>query len=236
MARQEHGELPSHPVVPAIDNPYGSDLTATAVADVDEEEEDKEDGCELDREFVLWNEDGDPLAMPVCLDSASASSPRGQPCSSMPTWLKSDYHSVQDCLIKEMKNNPSHMPTCYDRHTFYDGPENRFLAACASYDGSAAGIFHQHRYFVWLPHLLVKGIPCPACKEARWQGAETPTVYLQKHSFVENPRRVVDAEENVFLIGYCYHCGHKSCCRTYQSWSPSILAVLPGAVSDQFTF
>ena len=122
-------------------------------------------------------------------------------------------------------------------HTFYDGPKDRFLAVRASYDGSAAGIFHQRRYSVWLPHLLVKRIPCPACKQGRRQGAETPTVYLQKHSSVESPRRVADIEENVFLIGYRYRCGHKACWKSYQSWSlASILAVLPGAVSDQFTF
>ena len=116
-----------------------------------------------------------------------------------------------------MKNDPSPLPTCYDRHNFYDGPENQFLLARASYDGSAAGIFHQHRYFVWLPCLLVKHIPCPACKQARRQGAETPTVYLQKHSFVESLCCVVNTEENAFLIGYCYYCGHKVCWKTLRN-------------------
>ena len=66
----------------------------------------------------------------------------------MPTWLKSDYFQVRDRLVKEMTNNPSHLPTCYDCHTFYDGPKDQFLAARASYDGSAAGIFHQYCYSV----------------------------------------------------------------------------------------
>ena len=224
--------------VPMTDNPYGSDLPMS-VAYVDDDDDDDDEGHqrELDDEFAPWyDEEDQPAAESAPADVANSGVHRGQPRSSMPTWLKSDYLRVRDRLVKEMKNNPSRLPTCYDRHTFYDGPENRFLAARASYDGSAAGIFHQHRYFVWLPHLLVQRIPCPACKQAQRQGAETPTVYLQKHSFVESPRRVVDIEENVFLIGYRYRCGHKACRKTYQSWSPSILAVLPGAVSDQFTF
>ena len=221
--------------VPMTDNPYGSDLVMAA-AYVDDNDDDEGYWHELDDEFALWYDEEDQPAESAPADVANSGVHQGQPHSSMPTWLKSDYLRVRDHLVKEMKNNPSHLPTCYDRHTFYDGPENRFLAARASYDGSAAGIFHQHHYFVWLPHLLVKRIPCPACKQAQCQGAETPTVYLQKHSFVESPRRVVNIEENVFLIGYRYRCGHKACRKTYQSWSPSILAVLPGAVSDQFTF
>lgn len=141
----------SHSVaVPMIDNPYGSNLVMTT-AYIDDDN-DKGYQCELDNEFAL-------------ADVANTSVYQEQSHSSMPTWLKSDYLWVCDHLVKKMKNNPSHLPTCYDHHTFYDGPENQFLATCTSYNGSAAGIFHQHHYFVWLPHLLVKCISCPACKQ-----------------------------------------------------------------------
>lgn len=225
------------------DNPYGSDITAGAFGD--DEEEGEEEVPELEREFAPWDDGDAPDGEQVGVRSTPDSGDVGetpdirdsyQPRSSMPTWLKNNYLRVRERLVKEMTRNASRKPTCYDRQTFYDGAENCFLAAQSSYDGSAAGIFHQPRYFIWLPHLLVNRIPCPACREARRSGTKSAVVYLQKHGFVDSPRRVVDINRNIFIIGYCYWCGHKDCRRNYQSWSPSILSVLPGAVSDQFTF
>ena len=217
--------------IPAIDNPYGSDLAA-ALPCLGDDNEDDEEAAELDHEFS-WSDDNLP---PDATNPTGNTRSWGAPRSSMPTWLKNDYHQVWDRLTQEMKHDSSCMPTCYKRCSFYDGPENRFLAARKSYDGSAAGIFHQCRYFIWLPHLLVDRIPCPACQEAKRQGSQTCVVYLQNNGFVDSPCRAVDIEENVFIIGYHYRCAHKGCHKTYQSWSLPILDILPQAVSDQFSF
>ncbi|KAF8419486.1 hypothetical protein L210DRAFT_3766619 [Boletus edulis BED1] len=219
---------------PVPDNPYGSDVAAASVLDsLDEDVEDEDEVAELDQEFSSWHDDDCPAAED---DDPSGPSRDGCPRSSLPTWLKNHYYQLRDRLVSEMKRNSSHMPTCYDQFTFFDGPENRFLAARSSYDGSAAGIFHQPRYFIWLPHLLVDRIPCPACKAACRTGTKAATVYLQKHGFVNSPRRVVGLEENIFIVGYHYHCGHQSCGKNYQSWSPAILRMLPNIISDQFPF
>ena len=230
LSKQNHTHTHPSPV-PAVDNPYGSDLTATPPC-LGDDDNDDEEAAELDREFS-WSDDSVP---PDATDPTGNTSSQGPPRSSMPTWLKNDYHQVQERLTKEMKHNSLHMPTCYERCSFYDGPENHFLAARKSYDGSAAGIFHQCRYFVWLPHLLVDHIPCPACLEAKRQGLRTHVVYLQSNGFVDSPRCAVDIKENVYIIGYRYRCAHKDCHKTYQSWSLPILAALPRAVSDQFSF
>jgi len=234
---------------PTVDNPYGSDLVAGGViggGDDDNDNDELEEGApELEQEFMPWSDEetfgGEQETSHVTDAGASETAAGdtrlpGQPRSTMPMWLKNDYLRVRDRLIKEMRHNSSRMPTCYDCYTFYDGADNCFLAARASYDGLAAGIFHQPQYFVWLPHLLVDRIPCPACKEAKRGSANKPAVYLQKHGFVDSPRRVVDVDRSIFIIGYRYRCGHKGCRKNYQSWSPSILAVLPDVISDQFTF
>ena len=106
--------------------------------------------------------------------------------------------------MKEMKHNSPHMPTCYDRYMFYDGAENCFLAAWASYDGSAAGIFHQPWFFIWLPHLLLNKIPCPPCLGARRGGRQLARVYLMKHGFIDNPHQVVGIDHCKYIVGY--HC------------------------------
>ncbi|KAG1729206.1 uncharacterized protein EDB91DRAFT_1060137 [Suillus paluster] len=134
-----------------------------------------------------------------------------------------------------MRSNSSHLPTCYDHHTFFDGAENAFLVARSTFQ-LTPGLFHQPRFFVWLPHLLVDRIPCPSCLKAGRQVTRGSRVYLQKHGFANQPRRVVDIDRNIFIVGYRYVCGHKDCRKSFQSWSPSIIHLLPAPIADQFVF
>ena len=191
-------------------NPYGSDITAGTFGD---NEEGEEEVPELEREFAPWDDEDAPDGEQVGVRSTPDSGDAGetldigdscQPRSSMPTWLKNDYLRVREGLVWEVTRNASRKPTCYDRQTFHDGAENCSLAAQLSYDGSAAGIFHQPQYFVWLPHLLVNRIPCPACREAGRSGTKSAVVYIQKLGFVDSPCRVVDIDRNIFIIGYRY--------------------------------
>ncbi|KAF8837041.1 hypothetical protein BDN67DRAFT_1014190 [Paxillus ammoniavirescens] len=142
-----------------VNNPYGSDINASGAVG-DDEEKGEDEVPELEREFAPWNDedvpDGKQTGVRGTPDGGDAGGnpdirDSGQPHSSMPTWLKNDYLCVCERLVKEMAQNTSQMPTCYDRQIFYDGAENCFLAAQLSYDGSAAGIFHQPQYSVVAP-------------------------------------------------------------------------------------
>ena len=221
-------------------NIYGSDLT---VADVLENEEDEEvldefaHGCnEEDEGIDSLNGTQEPAcegtALPPPPDPARS---RSSPRATLPTWLAAEYQSIRERLTVEMKKNTSGLPLCYQRHSFYDGVDNPYLAARSTFQLSAS-IFHQPQIFVWLPHTLVDKIPCPACYAACRQGAKSSHVYLQRHSFAPYPCRVVDIDQNVYIVGYQYTCGHKDCRKTFFSWNSAILDMLPRPLQDQFQF
>ncbi|KAG2103734.1 uncharacterized protein F5147DRAFT_808699 [Suillus discolor] len=192
-----------------VQNPYGSDLKADNVHEGDEDED--EDMLE---EFNLTCEDADledeaestgdqPMTVNAEHEMSALSAPaqmaRQHARPTLPAWLPSEYQRLRERLIHEIKNNSSHLPTCYDRQTFFDGPENPFLVAKSTFQ-LTPGLFHQPRFFIWLPHLLVDRIPCPACLDAGRQPAHGSCVYLQKHGFAQCTRRVVDIDCNIFIF------------------------------------
>ncbi|KAF8833475.1 hypothetical protein BDN67DRAFT_916912 [Paxillus ammoniavirescens] len=61
-------------------------------------------------------------------------------------------------------------------------------------------------------------------------------IFLQKLGWIGKARRIVDVDRNVYLIGYRYRCVAPGCHKTYRSWSPAILNILPVAVAMQFPF
>ena len=221
-------------------NIYGSDLSA---ADVLEDEEAMDDevldefahGCDEEDEGIGSPNDAqestrEGAALPPPLDTAGSSTR-----ATLPTWLMAEYQSIRERLTAEMKKNTSGLPLCYQRHSFYDGVDNPYLAAKSTFQLSAS-IFHQPQIFVWLPHTLVDKIPCPACYTAGRQAVKKSCVYLQKHGFAPYPRRVVDIDRNVYIVGYRYVCGHKDCGKTFFSWTPAVLDMLPRPLQDQFQF
>lgn len=236
---QEHAATPL--CRPSPFNIYGSDLEA---ADVLEDEE----ALDVERpdEFMHgWDEDDDDStnATKESTSGSGAAPPlvtgsdsRTRSSSSMmPTWLAGEYQRLRERLTAEMKKNVTGLPQCYQANSFYNGVENQYLAARSTFQLSAS-LFHQPRFFVWLPHLLVDKIPCPACCAAGRQPVKSSRVYLQKHGFADYSRRVVDIDQNMYIVGYRYACGHKDCGKTFLSWSPAILDVLPPPLRDQFTF
>jgi hypothetical protein len=58
--------------------------------------------------------------------------------------------------------------------------------------------------------------------------------FLTPNGFSKSPRRVVDVDENIYIIGHRYYC--RVCRKSYQSWSPALLAALPPALAMQFTY
>lgn len=97
-------------------------------------------------------------------------------------------------------------------------------------------MFCQPDFFVWLPHLFVKRIPCPECFTASRKSSKGQTMYLQQYGWAKRPQRITDLDRNIFLVGKQYHCGHADCGKTYQSWSPPIMDLLPHWLVAEFPF
>jgi hypothetical protein len=213
-------------------NPYGSDVAAAEVCDDDQDEDE-----EMLDEFADVCEDEDlednSVERGLAPDPDLAATAKQKVRSTMPTWLASEYQNLRERLFHEIRSNSSHLPTCYDHRTFFDGIDNAFLVARSTFQ-LTPGLFHQPRFFVWLPHLLFDRIPCPSCLKAGRQVTRGSRVYLQKHGFANQPRRVVDIDHNIFIVGYRYVCGHKDSRKNFQSWSPSIIRLLPAPIADQF--
>ncbi|KAG1878531.1 hypothetical protein C8R48DRAFT_768097 [Suillus tomentosus] len=93
--------------------------------------------------------------------------------------------------------------------------------------------FYRPRFFVWLPHLFQR-IPCPNCKDANRRSKRGQPVMLRVLGWPQQPRRVVDLEHLVFIIGHQYYCGHEECKKTFQSWSPTILQAIPPPLEPSF--
>ncbi|KAI0704374.1 hypothetical protein BC835DRAFT_1317043 [Cytidiella melzeri] len=159
---------------------------------------------------------------------------QSQPRSSIPTWLASRYDSLCDTLSQQCRSNSSRMPTCYASGTFELAPPAPIFST-RHHAQLSPSLFYGVRFFIWLPHLFGR-IPCPQCKKAgRFRDNGSP-VLLQCLGWPQAPRRAVDIEENVFIVGYRYRCTHDSCKKTFLSWSHSILEVLPPLLSSHFTF
>ncbi|KAH8068402.1 hypothetical protein BXZ70DRAFT_1069038 [Cristinia sonorae] len=154
--------------------------------------------------------------------------------SAMPTWLKERYDDVREQLRAEMKANPSRRPTCYDQGSFYFGPHSAFFPCSQRYQITPEDV-DPTTFFVWLPHCLQRErIPCPECTAAdRKKNGET--IHLRALGWPKLPRRVVDIDKCIYIIGYRYNCVDERCKRTYQSWSPALLSALSRSVALQFT-
>ena len=128
----------------------------------------------------------------------------------------------------------SHRPSCYDNGTFVLAPKAPFFASAHVLQLSPA-IFYTLHYFICLPHLFAR-IPCPACKSAGRRRDDGHAVMLQLKTWPRSPHQVVDLEYNIYIVSYRYYCGHSACNKTYQSWSPAVLDILPPPLAAQFPF
>lgn len=159
----------------------------------------------------------------------------GKSRASIPTWLGVYYADLVVSLETEIKCNPSHRPSCYDRGSFFIHGKRPIFATDHILQ-LYPHMFYLPDFFIWLPHLFVSKIPCPACLAAKRTSQKKKTINLHLHGWVQHPRRVIDLDSNVWLAGRRYHCDHPDCKKTYQSWSPAILNVLPKWLSDEFPF
>lgn len=146
--------------------------------------------------------------------------------SAMPHWLKTDYADTRERLAHEIMSNASKMPTCYERNTFLDGAVSPFFASHRKFQPVPED-FYRPCYFIWIPHLLSGRIPCPSCRLAGRKNLKGGIVLLQARGWPNAPRQIVDHDRCIFIIGHRYACIQPHCKKTYQSWSPSLLAALP---------
>jgi len=157
------------------------------------------------------------------------------PRSVMPKWLGQEYADHHERLTAEIRKNASQKPTCYEQGSFISGPSYLFFSAWEKAQPSP-GLFYAPRFEVWIPHLIMKSrIPCPSCASASRLGHDGQIIFLCAQGWPKAPRRVVDLNQCIYVIGYRYYCPHQSCKKMYLSWSPALLSALPRAVSMLFT-
>ena len=147
--------------------------------------------------------------------------------SAMPMWLSKNYADVRERITSEIKKGGK--PLCYQRGTFWDGSPFPFFEVQQLHVLRPEQMY-QPTYFVWLPHLLLKGrmrIPCPNCAKSEWRDNNGDIIMLRSMGFPKVPCCIVDLDQCIRLVGYCYSCRNPECKKTYLSWSPTLLAALP---------
>lgn len=91
-------------------------------------------------------------------------------------------------------------------------------------------------FFVWLLHLLVPRLTCPACKITNRKARDGLPPKLHKCGWARYICHVVDIDQSLYLASYAYQCSHKDCHHHYLGWSPELLGSLPRSLSLQFPF
>ncbi|KAG2133034.1 hypothetical protein DEU56DRAFT_739210 [Suillus clintonianus] len=186
----------------------------------------------MQSEFApLVNDDDDVLqgaAVPTPAENVKAKIPR----STMPTWLHDEYVDARTRLQSEIAKTGR--PACYEHGQFTMTAPPLVFSRVVPYKIEPIDFYRPH-FFVWLPHLLQR-IPCPECKDAKRHTKQGQPVMLRVLGWPKQPRRVVDMEHLVFIIGHRYRCVHDECKKTFQSWSPAIMRVLPPPLVALFPF
>ncbi|KAK2464000.1 hypothetical protein APHAL10511_003944 [Amanita phalloides] len=205
--------------------------------------EDSDPQPELDDIMTTPDDDENPESAPLNTADVPSSgdeppaAPRQEiptPRSSIPLWLIDNYRDLCERLRTEMKQNASRQPSAYDAGQFMMVPKNPMFAAART-NHLSPRLFYEPHYFLWLPHLFNR-IPCPACKATQRKNDNGSPVMLRLLGWPQAPRRVVDIDLTLYIVGYWYYCGQGDCRKTYQSWSSAIMDVLPPVVAAQFPF
>jgi hypothetical protein len=155
----------------------------------------------------------------------------GKARSALPVWISDHYCTLKMLLDKEMKEIGK--PCCYCQGPFLilgKGP----LFATQNIMQLQPKMFYEPSFFVWLLHLFVAHIPCPACLEAKQEKSKGVPFALNLHGWANASRRIVDVDLSIWLIGKRYHCSNTKCGKTYQAWSKAVLGVLPSWLQSKF--
>lgn len=171
------------------------------------------------------------LPLPEHASSANGTKTK-VPRATMPTWLADEYADARTRLDSEITKTGR--PVCYKSGQFTMTAPPLVFSRVVPFEIEPQD-FYRPRFFVWLPHLFQR-IPCPNCKDANRRSKRGQPVMLRVLGWPQQPRRVVDLEHLVFIIGHRYYCGHEECKKTFQSWSPAILQAIPPPLAALFPF
>lgn len=119
--------------------------------------------------------------------------------SSIPTWLHTHYADTCSTLDHEMANNSAGLPWCYENGMFTLSTRSPIFDLM-TYAQLMPEMFYKPQYFLWLPHLLTRRIPCPACLDSGWKHKNGNVPSLANHSWPRVAQRVVDIEHNMWII------------------------------------
>ncbi|KAG8937951.1 hypothetical protein FRC03_007736 [Tulasnella sp. 419] len=150
-----------------------------------------------------------------------------KPSKPWPKWVSDAFEKVKD---KYLKNDLSGQPMLYTKYqTFWAPCASPFFILNKTETPTPSSLFHN-RFFYWDPEILVQnGLNCPKC-----------STHLHRHGLHHRPRRVVELEDQFWLIGMRYRC--RKCVNpksgkstvTFLSWDPAILASLPPSLACEF--
>ncbi|KAJ3824864.1 hypothetical protein F5880DRAFT_1479370 [Lentinula raphanica] len=135
------------------------------------------------------------------------------------------------CIQASHNRDPNGLPQLYHEHkSFYFPRPATFFTLTQNHKVPSPFELYDYAFFLWDPGCLVKdGIPCPNC------GTK-----LTRHGPCERPRRFMDFERTVWVIGYRYKCptcvnknsGKRTV--TFRSWNKCILDMLPKWLVSEF--
>ncbi|KAJ3725737.1 hypothetical protein C8R42DRAFT_574618, partial [Lentinula raphanica] len=172
-------------------------------------------------------EDDDELYDGVDQNASNTTRPRRNP-KPLPEWLEAEF---KRCIQASHNRDPNGLPQLYHEHrTFYFPRPATFFTLTRNQRVPSPVELYDYAFFLWDPACLVPdGIPCPNC------GTK-----LTRHGHCERPRRFVDFERTVWVIGYRYKCPtciNKSSGKhtvTFRSWNKCILNMLPKWLVNEF--
>ncbi|KAJ3819593.1 hypothetical protein F5880DRAFT_1616319 [Lentinula raphanica] len=173
------------------------------------------------------DEDDDESYDGVDQNANDTNRPRRIP-NPLPEWLETEF---KRCIQASHNRDPNGLPQLYHEHkSFYFPRPATFFTLTQNHKVPSPFELYDYAFFLWDPGCLVKdGIPCPNC------GTK-----LTRHGPCERPRRFVDFERTVWVIGYRYKCptcvnknsGKRTV--TFRSWNKCILDMLPKWLVNEF--
>jgi len=217
---------PAHTIIPNIDQERA----------IDQEDDNDEDGPMEgsgdglgDEDDAGDDEDGEDDKEDVEEDEdQSKTRQKARKARPLPSWLLEPFriHVEQSGAAHRDANG---LPPLYSRHSTFYFPQPAVFFLLANHTTPSPQTLYNPRFFLWDPLALCKLIPCPKCR-----------CPLNRHNVIPTPRRVVDFDSPIWIIGYryrCHHCLHPKSGKntvTFRSWDPRILNNLPPALATEF--
>jgi hypothetical protein len=145
----------------------------------------------------------------------------------LPSWLMDPFKAHVEASRAKNRDQQG-LPLLYSANKSFYFPQPSTFFSFGHHQLSPSLLFNP-RFFLWDPMAICRRIPCPNCR-----------MPLQRHNVLPRPCRVVDFDDSIWLIGYCYRCRfcmHPTSGKntvTFRSWDSRILNVLPPYLAAEF--